>query len=323
MTQFGRRWPAVLTPARAVMVVARKRRTMCDRRSKPSWWSPRARGTTAPAGPAARPWRRIAPEDLAWIAVIAGQALPCRRDRMAVSPDSTALSVPRSQPLPRLAAASQAGAARGGAVNACAIGDAVHPRRGRDPARSRSASGDRSRSSSHSSPSAGCWSGRFWDRNGGAPSCRELLRATPAFRSPPRRGPPDGPADHLLVTIRWRGLTENRPRTPGHVPTCWIALRVAAAATAIFVLPAVITDATLGQSGPLASGHIPTRARTTSLSSTEGHRSSTTSPSTSTSCPSRSSPSYGRSTAPSRPSRSRCACCPASACWPSSRCSAR
>jgi hypothetical protein len=45
-------------------------------------------------------------------------------------------------------------------------------------------------------------------------------------------------------------------RSAGH---WWVALALAAAVTAVFILPAVVTDGTVGQSGPLASGHIPTQ----------------------------------------------------------------
>ena len=60
----------------------------------------------------------------------------------------------------------------------------------------------------------------------------------------------------MVAAVRWRGLAERVAvvRSGGH---WWVALVLAAAATAIFILPAVVTDGTVGQSGPLASGHIP------------------------------------------------------------------
>jgi hypothetical protein len=61
-----------------------------------------------------------------------------------------------------------------------------------------------------------------------------------------------------VAAVRRRGLAERVAvmRSAGH---WWVALALAAAATAIFLLPAVVTDGTVGQSGPLASGHIPTQ----------------------------------------------------------------
>jgi hypothetical protein len=61
-----------------------------------------------------------------------------------------------------------------------------------------------------------------------------------------------------VAAVRRRDLAERVAliRSAGH---WWVALAVAAAATAIFMLPAVVTDGTVGQSGPLASGHIPTQ----------------------------------------------------------------
>jgi hypothetical protein len=61
-----------------------------------------------------------------------------------------------------------------------------------------------------------------------------------------------------LVAVRWRSLADRIAALQG-VGQWWIALGLAAAATAVFVLPAVVTDGTVGQSGPLASGHIPTQ----------------------------------------------------------------
>ena len=61
-----------------------------------------------------------------------------------------------------------------------------------------------------------------------------------------------------VAAVRRRGLAERVAvmRSVGH---WWVALALAAATTAIFILPAVVTDGTVGQSGPLASGHIPTQ----------------------------------------------------------------
>lgn len=47
---------------------------------------------------------------------------------------------------------------------------------------------------------------------------------------------------------------------PGLRGTGWIALAVAVAVTVIWLLPALVTDATVGHAGPTASGHIPAQA---------------------------------------------------------------
>jgi hypothetical protein len=61
-----------------------------------------------------------------------------------------------------------------------------------------------------------------------------------------------------LVAVRWRSLADRVAALQG-AGQWWIVLGLAAAATAVFVLPAVVTDGTVGNSGPLASGHIPTQ----------------------------------------------------------------
>lgn len=64
-----------------------------------------------------------------------------------------------------------------------------------------------------------------------------------------------------VAAIRWRGRDrESRPLSSPAPTRQWgLAIALAALATVIFLLPAVVTDGTVGASGPLASGHIPTQ----------------------------------------------------------------
>jgi hypothetical protein len=54
---------------------------------------------------------------------------------------------------------------------------------------------------------------------------------------------------------RWIGTARRVAAPLGSWP--WLAIAIAVVVTAIWLLPAVNTDATVGRSGPLASGHIP------------------------------------------------------------------
>lgn len=64
-----------------------------------------------------------------------------------------------------------------------------------------------------------------------------------------------------VAALRWRGgsgwARATRDRLHGHG---WLPVAIAAAVTAIWVLPALVTDATVGQAGQLAAGHIPVQA---------------------------------------------------------------
>jgi hypothetical protein len=64
----------------------------------------------------------------------------------------------------------------------------------------------------------------------------------------------------LLITVAalgWRGRDAEPDATQRRAGRWWIALALAGLTTMVFLLPAVVTDGTVGQSGPLASGHIP------------------------------------------------------------------
>ncbi|HEY1236947.1 MAG TPA: hypothetical protein VGE91_01325 [Solirubrobacterales bacterium] len=65
-----------------------------------------------------------------------------------------------------------------------------------------------------------------------------------------------------VATLRWSGRMPDgvaglTDRLPG---SGVIAFGIAVIATVVFLLPAVVTDATVGQAGPIAAGHIPTQA---------------------------------------------------------------
>ena len=63
-------------------------------------------------------------------------------------------------------------------------------------------------------------------------------------------------------TLRWSGrLPEAISRSASRLKGgSALPLGIAVVATAVFLLPAVVTDATVGHAGPLASGHIPVQA---------------------------------------------------------------
>jgi hypothetical protein len=64
------------------------------------------------------------------------------------------------------------------------------------------------------------------------------------------------------MVLRWSGDVPRWARRAGAWLSGrrWLALAIAVLATALWLLPAVVTDATVGQAGPLAAGHIPVQA---------------------------------------------------------------
>lgn len=68
----------------------------------------------------------------------------------------------------------------------------------------------------------------------------------------------------LLLTgaiLRWDGELSGWARAADRrLGSFWLIAGIAVLATVIFVLPAVVTDGTVGQAGPLASNHIPVQA---------------------------------------------------------------
>ena len=65
-----------------------------------------------------------------------------------------------------------------------------------------------------------------------------------------------------VATVRWSGrLPESVSRPASRLSgSGGLALAIAVIATAVFLLPAVVTDASVGRAGPLAAGHIPVQA---------------------------------------------------------------
>jgi hypothetical protein len=65
-----------------------------------------------------------------------------------------------------------------------------------------------------------------------------------------------------VAVLRWSGRLPSWAVRIGESlrGRSWLALGIALLATVIFVLPAVVTDATVGQAGQLAAGHIPVQA---------------------------------------------------------------
>ena len=65
-----------------------------------------------------------------------------------------------------------------------------------------------------------------------------------------------------VATLRWSGrVPESVSRLASRLSgSGGLALGIAVIATAVFLLPAVVTDASVGRAGPLAAGHIPVQA---------------------------------------------------------------
>ena len=102
----------------------------------------------------------------------------------------------------------------------------------------------------------------------------------------------------ILIGAALTAVSQLAPRVPGGRRwaigaglrgSAWIALGVALAVTVIWLLPALVTDATVAQAGGRRPDTPRRKPRTTSPSPTDGRLWSTTSRSTSTCCRSRSS----------------------------------